>query len=352
MGTKFLLAVLMLGFSSVPALAAPVDSLFSDESVEIRADERLFTLMLLMNGMGWSEAAEYGPAPLKSPLYKGLRKDLIGKLAAYRERYVPNNVLNRAKRFVTEHPASMKDYIEACLHMSRAPEFKFQKTLPKTLNKLKGLDGLLRAAWKGARVGVLMSRYQEALVDGQQTLLSKVDERTKPLVMMLKAKTVKAADKPKAASSDDDMGDLFGGDDEDASDDGTATADDATAELESVAVTLSPLWTHGEMLSIHHNKRFEVVFGGSRGDGTTVAQIIALVRLRAAAGLASGPVSEAQHRAAWGLVAAATGRQGPDRLAPYPACVKAIADWRATKVPFTEGAFASELVKTCQVKGN
>ena len=153
MGTKFLLAVLMLGFSSVPALAAPVDSLFSDESVEIRADERLFTLMLLMNGMGWSEASEYGPAPLKSPLYKGVRKDLIGKLAAYRERYVPNNVLNRAKRFVTEHPASMKDYIEAWLHMSRAPEFKFQKTLPKALSKLKGLDGLLRAAWKGARVG-------------------------------------------------------------------------------------------------------------------------------------------------------------------------------------------------------
>ena len=56
----------------------------------------------------------------------------------------------------------MKDYIEACLHMSRAPEFAFQKTLPKTLNKLKGLDGS-RAAWKGARAGVLMSRYQEAL---------------------------------------------------------------------------------------------------------------------------------------------------------------------------------------------
>ena len=32
------------------------------------------------------------------------------------------------------------------------------------------------------------------------------------------------------------------------------------------------------MLSIHHNKRFEVVLR-SRGDGTTVAQIIALVRL-------------------------------------------------------------------------
>ena len=71
---------------------------------------------------------------------------------------------SRAKRFVTEHPASMKDYIEACLHMSRAPEFRFQKTLPKALNKLKGLDALMRAAWKGARVGVLMSRYKEALV--------------------------------------------------------------------------------------------------------------------------------------------------------------------------------------------
>ena len=40
--------------------------------------------MLLMNGMGWSEAAEYGPAPLKSPLYEGVCKDLINKLKAYR----------------------------------------------------------------------------------------------------------------------------------------------------------------------------------------------------------------------------------------------------------------------------
>jgi len=352
MGTKSLLAVLMLGFSSVPALAAPVDSLFSDESVEIRADERLFTLMLLMNGMGWSEAAEYGPAPLKAPKYKGLRKDLIGKLTSYRERYVPNNVLNRAKRYVTEHPASLKDYIEACLHMSRAPEFKFQKTLPKTLNKLKGLDDLLREAWKGARVRVLMGRYKEALVDGQQTLLGKVDERTKPLVMMLKAKTVVAGGKSKSKPADDEMGDLFGGDDEESADEGTATADDATAELESVAVTLSPLWAHGERLSVHFNGRFELVFGGARGDGTKVAQTIALVRLRAAAGLAKSPLSDAQQRAAWGLVSAATGRQGPDRLAPYPACVKAIKDWRATKVPFSEGTFASELVKTCQAKGN
>ena len=77
-----------------------------------------------------------------------------------------------------------------------------------------------------------------------------------------------------------------------ASDDGTATADDATAELEAVGVTLSPLWTHGERLSVHYDKRFEVVFGGTRGDGTAVAQIIALVRLRAAAGLAGSPVSK------------------------------------------------------------
>lgn len=350
MGTKTLLAVVMLSLSSATALGAPVDSLFSDESVEIRADERLFTLMLLMNGMGWSEAAEYGPEPLKSPLYKGVRKDLIDKLSAYRERYLPKAVLNRAKRFVTEHPGSLKDYIEACLHMSRAPEFKFQKTLPKSLAKLKGLDDLLRSTWKGARVRVLMSRYKEPLIDGQQTLLSKIDKRTQPLVLMLKAKAA-AAPKAKKAS-DDDMGDLFGGDDEADSDDGTATADDATAELESVAVTLAPLWTRREVLSIQFGERFELVFGGERGDGTIVAHAVALVRLRAAAGLAKSPVTDAQQRAAWGLVTAATGRQGPDRLAPYPACSKAIADWRATKAPFGEGPFASELVKTCQVKGN
>ena len=354
MGTKTLLAVMMLSLSSATALAAPVDSLFSDESVEIRADERLFTLMLLMNGMGWSEAAEYGPAPLKSPIYKGVRKDLIGKLSAYRERYLPKAVLNRAQRFVAEHPGSLKDYIEACLHMERAPDFKFQKTLPKSLMKLKGLDGLLRSTWKAARVRVLMSRYKEALIEGQQTLLSRVDKRTKPLVLMLKAKAAATPAKPAAekAEGDDDMGDLFGGDDEEGADDGTATADDATAELESVAVTLSPLWVRREVLSVQFGDRFELVFGGERGDGVAVAQAVALVRLRAAAGLAKGRVTDAQQRAAWGLVAAATGRQGPDGLAPYPACVKAIADWRATKAPFNEAQFAADLVKICQAKGN
>ena len=351
MGYKSLLIALGVGLAAPSALATPLDSLFSDESVEVRADERLFTLMLLMNGMGWSEAADYGPAPLKTPQYKGLRKDLIEKLRTYRERYLPNAVLNRAQRFVTEHPGSLKDYIEACLHMARAPDFTFQKTLPKTLAKLKGLDELLRAAWKGARVGVLMGRYQEGLVEGQQKLLSQIDQRTKPLVRMLKAKAEVAKASAPAASDGDDMGDLFGGDDDDSGDEGTATADDATAELESVAVTLAPLWVHGEALSVQYADRFELVFGGARGDGTAVAHAVALVRLRAAAGLARKPVTEAQQRAAWGLVAAATGRQGPDTLAPYPACTQAIAEWRQTKAPLTEGSQAADLLKTCEAKG-
>ena len=62
----------------------------------------------------------------------------------------------------------MKDYIEACLHMSRAPEFKFQKSLPGGIEQAQRSRRPLTASWKGARVRVLMSRYKESLVDAQQ----------------------------------------------------------------------------------------------------------------------------------------------------------------------------------------
>ena len=53
--------------------------------------------MLLMNGMGWSEAVTM-VLPLKTPQYKGF-VGLIEKLRTYRQRYLPNAVLNRAQRF-------------------------------------------------------------------------------------------------------------------------------------------------------------------------------------------------------------------------------------------------------------
>ena len=99
-------------------------------------------------------------------------------------------------------------------------------------------------------------------------------------------------------------------------------------------------------------ERFEVVFGGERGNGATVAQVVALTRLRAAAGVAKAEVTEGQMRAAWGLVTAATGRSGPDQLAPFPACTKAIETWKESKLPLTDGDTATQLITTCQPKGN
>jgi hypothetical protein len=353
MAKQPLFAFLLLAFGAQHAIAAPVDSLFSDESVEVRVDERLFTLMLLFNGMGWSETAEYGAEPLKAPLYKGMRKDLIGKLSSYRERYLPNRVLNRAKRFVVEHPAAIEDYIEATLHVSRSPEFKMGSSLPPRLAKLKGLAGLLKGAWKDARVKVLMSRYKDQLTDAQQRLLSSIDKRTGPLVRMLKAKGEAVAVKAKKATGADDMDDLFGGGDDDVGDEGgTATADDATVELEQVVVGVSPFWRRDKRLLLRVAGRFELIFGGQRGDGVTVAQYVALVRLRAAAGLAGKPLTDAQTRASWALVTAATGRQGPDQMAPYPACVKAVDEWKKLKEPLSIGDHGTKLVASCQAKGN
>jgi hypothetical protein len=177
--------------------------------------------------------------------------------------------------------------------------------------------------------------------------LGKIDSRTKPLVRMLKAKAEAPKQEAKPAKGEDDMGDLFGGDD----DEGTATADDATVELEPIAVSISPLWRRDGRLAAQVDGRFELVFGGERGDGTTVAQRVALVRLRAAAGLGGKPVDSAQTRAAWGLVTAATGRQGPDEEAPYPACVQAIDSWKKSGVALADGESASQLLTACQVKG-
>ena len=109
------------------------------------------------------------------------------------------------------------------------------------------------------------------------------------------------------------MGDLFGGDDDDSGDEGTATADDATAELESVAVTLAPLWVHGEALSVQYGDRFELVFGGARV--TALAAHAVPWSVCELPGLRN-PVTEAR-RAAWGRLPPLAGcRSG--RLRPIP----------------------------------
>ena len=342
MGSKLLL-VMAVATTAMSAAAAPVDSLFSEESVEVRADQRLFTLFLVMNGLGWSEAAEYGPAPLKEPRYEGIRQDLLAKLATYRERYLPSATLKRARRFVEANPAALRDYVEAALHISSPPEMKMAKTLPKRLTKLRGLADLLRSTWKEARVAVLMGRYSERLSGAQRSLLDKIDQRSRPLMAMLKAK---AATAKKKASDGDEGDDLFGSDDDESS----ASADDATGQFESVAASVVPLWRRGEMLAVQVGDRFELVFGGERGDGVAVALRVALARLRSAAGLIGKPVDDAQQRLAWGLVTAATGRQGPDTQAPYPGCVAAIKEWRALKAPLTEAGHATALLVACTVK--
>jgi hypothetical protein len=342
MGSKLLL-LMAVAMTAMSAAAAPVDSLFSEESVEVRADERLFTLFLVMNGLGWSEAAQYGPAPLKEPRYDGIRQDLLAKLATYRERYLPNATLNRARRFVEANPAALRDYVEAALHISPAPEMKMAKSLPQRLAKLRGLGDLLRSTWKEARVSVLMGRYSERLGEAQRRLLDRVDKRTRPLMAMLKAKTVAVK---KKSGSDDDSDDLFGSDDDDSS----ASAEDATGQFESVAASVVPLWKRGEMLAVRVGDRFELVFGGERGNGVEVALRVALARLRSAAGLHGKPIDDGQTRLAWGLVTAATGRQGLDTHAPYPGCVAAIQEWRTLKAALTEADIAKSLLDACTVK--
>jgi hypothetical protein len=87
-----------------------VDSIYSAEGIELRADIRVFNIMAVMNAMGWREDTRALPPPTKMALLPPLRTKLIQEIGAL------SPALREALQvYFTQRPEPVERYLLAAL---------------------------------------------------------------------------------------------------------------------------------------------------------------------------------------------------------------------------------------------
>ncbi|MBN2360819.1 MAG: hypothetical protein JXR83_15295, partial [Deltaproteobacteria bacterium] len=155
--------------ASSPLLAQSLDGLFAREGVEVRADQRVFTLFALFNALGYDREPQRGPKPLAAPQYAPVRREL--RLALQSK---PVD-LAAARSFVDKHPQPLEWYIERVLRLGPAPDFA-----PPKGDKDAGLKQLaeILKGFTAARAGELFQGQREALREEARGWVQAIDKAT------------------------------------------------------------------------------------------------------------------------------------------------------------------------------
>ncbi|MBM65479.1 MAG: hypothetical protein CMH55_04510 [Myxococcales bacterium] len=329
--------------SGSPALAGGIDALYSAESVEVKADAGLFTLLLVVNAMGWDEAAKTGPAPLSRPIYDPLREDVRGKLFKYRSRYLSDGVMREFEDFITGHAQPLSDYIAYVATLGPAPHFEPTGPAPGNAAKLKGLEKLIAKAWKQGRLEVFMGRFRSKLVHRMRTFMDKLDKETAQLAVLFTGAEKAKADSDKADSGDS-LEDLFGDEGGDEESGGEA---DVTTNFEAVSAAITPTWIAGRSLTLRVGDRVVIVLGGHAGTAVVLEELV-LSRLRGWAAVGDAPVQPEQRAAALAVLHF-TGLVSSKEPLPQT-CRETLSRLSKEKIPLKAPGEASQLFTSCSPK--
>jgi hypothetical protein len=180
--------------SGAPALAADADwfaSLYTPEGIELRADERVYTLFAVLNAMGYDQAPLARTEPVPEPRFHPVRAALRSKVAT-----AAPEVHKAADAFFDAHPKAIEQYLSYAVQAGYPPFEQGAKA--RELKELAGLEGLLKTAhaqWGlGEQLGQAEAEYRSALkgylpqLDAPFTrarkLLKVADKGPAPVVVM------------------------------------------------------------------------------------------------------------------------------------------------------------------------
>lgn len=155
-----LFAALVLLTGTAHAEADWFASLYTGDGVELRADERVFTLYALLNAMGFDEAPVARRDPVPKYEFHPVRTRVRGAT-----RGLDPEVLEQADRFFDAHPHPLERYLSYAVQLtppySAAPK-------AKELAELKGFEGLLARVYGNWKLGELLAQvqteYRKALI--------------------------------------------------------------------------------------------------------------------------------------------------------------------------------------------
>ncbi len=159
-----LFALLVLVAS--PAFAASKGdwfaSLYTGEGVELRNDERVFTLFAIFNAMGFDQGPVTRKDPIPRVVYHPVRQQVRGRVIGG-----DPEVRKAADAFFDAHPTVIRRYLSYAVASDQPPFATGAKA--KDLQELKGLEQLLARAWTGWKLEELMASVQS---DYRKTLKS------------------------------------------------------------------------------------------------------------------------------------------------------------------------------------
>ncbi len=128
-------------------------SLYTGDGVELRNDERVFTLFALFNAMGFDQGPVTRRDPIPKVIYHPVRQQVRGRVIGG-----DPEVRKAADAFFDAHPTVMRRYLSYALGSDQPPFAAGPKS--KDLQELKGLEQLLAKAWVGWKLEELMGSVQ------------------------------------------------------------------------------------------------------------------------------------------------------------------------------------------------
>jgi len=163
-----LLTALLL---SAPALAESdwFASLYTGEGVELRADERVFTLFSLLNATGFDDAPVTRQYPVPKRLFHPVRQQVRARVLAG-----DGALREQAELFFDAHPVPMDRYLAYTLQSAPPPFATGARA--KELQELKGLEGLLKNVHAGWSLQDALAQAQGEYRRAVRPYLSALDE--------------------------------------------------------------------------------------------------------------------------------------------------------------------------------
>lgn len=133
-------------------------SVYTDQGVEVRADERVFTLYAVLNAMGYDDA----PLARASPVAK---RELHPARARLRHDFhLTPELAGELDAFFDAHPAPVEEYARYALSLGGPPSFERTSASP---GGLQGFERLMARAWTS---GGLAALFQQAYAEYRPAL--------------------------------------------------------------------------------------------------------------------------------------------------------------------------------------
>jgi len=241
---RTLVALILLLGPVASAQAQDLSGLFSSEGIEVRADQRVYTLFALFNALGYDRELRRGPAPLEAPVYSDVRRQLRAELSLKQKELDTA----AAASFLEAHQKPVLSYVDQVLWLETAPGFKTPSGSKG--EELQPIAELLHE-FHGGGAGELYEQQRELLRQHAKAWVSEIDTAT--------AKGRAFARVPDELPEEDDPLD----------------EDDAPR----IVVIVNPLDSHGAAYTVEHGNLRYLIMGPPSADSKDAADPVLVAAL-------------------------------------------------------------------------